>query len=732
MKTATRLLSLLALLAFSATASAQEQLTVREIISVPQENLDQLMALGADADETAIDTLIDFVYDGEEVQFTAVVLSDPYTSGLASWVDEINAPGRVHVFVRDTTANSQGYGGMTVQLVDGGGERVLDMQPGFVYDIIGTVSEFGNVIQVAPTAVNSAGLYSSLGLPDEILEPIEVSTDDLNRVVGEDEEGNDVYQANWANFNDLNNQYVRFDRALVLASVAANTGRPNYQWVSDGATAVVNADDISLRYRNDRSGADGYPNPPYAKRPTNDPFVPPPTGAVVEVQGFAALRAFDFDNDILEAAMSVAPWEDSDLNVLESPPIFGATEGPEDVPGDEAVSVSVSVSPGANRTVDSVVLSYEASTGESGDVTLTDDGSGVYSGDIPAVADGAFVTYSVTATDNTGATSTSASGSYRVLYDGITSVEDIQRTTTAGPGASPFAGITTERINLDVTVQTAPIEVTEASSTFTMLVVQDGTGPWSGVIVLADETSVGLEAGDEITITKATIRENFGVTRLSDITYEETGSGTPYGYITNVTTGLLAQDDATAEAYEGMMIRFDDVVITDAAADNFGGFAFADDGNPDNAVLGEDDATTIPADFTETTFSDEAAVEFIQGVWYYSFSNYKVLLTSTDDVGMVTVDAEGGAQPSALALGQAYPNPFVGRTTIAYELREAGPVSLKVYDTLGREVATLVNAELAPSRYEVAFDASDLAAGVYVYRLTAGGEVRTGRMTLVK
>ena len=55
-----------------------------------------------------------------------------------------------------------------------------------------------------------------------------------------------------------------------------------------------------------------------------------------------------------------------------------------------------------------------------------------------------------------------------------------------------------------------------------------------------------------------------------------------------------------------------------------------------------------------------------------------------------------------------------------------------VVGTLGREVATLVHAEQAASRYEVTFDARGLAAGVYVYRLTAGGEVLTGRMTLVK
>ncbi len=735
MKTATRLLALLAVLApavLPTTASAQTPLTVREIIRVPEANLTTLQNLGINATQQDVDDNIVFVHDGEPVQFTAVVLTDPYNSGNASWVEATNTPGRVHVFVRDTTANSQGYDGMTIQIVDGSAS-VLAMQVGSVYDIIGTVDPFGTTVQLSPTVFELVGTYQSLGLPDEIVQPRSVSTNDLNRVVGQDADGNDLYQANWANFNDLNNEYVLFESAVVEASEANDTGRPNYQWRSSGADAVVNSDDISLRYRNDRSGGPGYPNPPYATRPPGDPFVPPATGAVIRIQGFASFPAFDFDNDIEPggAAFVVAPWEDEDLQSLESPPVFGSIEGPDDVPGNEPVTISAEVIQGSDP-IASVVLSYEASTGESGDVTLTDDGSGVYSGDIPALPDGAFVTYFVTATDDMGQTSTSAEQTYRVLYDGINSIEDVQLTASRGPGASPFAGITTDNINLEATVQTGPVEVTEGNATFTLFVIQDGTDPWSGVVVVADENSVTLAPGDEITITSATVEENFGLTRLRDITFEETGTGTPFPYITDVPTGVLAVDPPTAESYEGMMIRFDDVIITEAVANNFGAFAFASDGDPANEVLGEDDATAIPDGFNEDTFEDGDFVEFIQGVWYYSFGSYKVLLTDPSDVGMVTTDAEDGTPSDGFTLVRAYPNPFTTEATIAYEVGEPGPVALRVYDALGREVAVLVDAEVAPGRYAATLSARGLAAGVYVYRLTAAGETRTGRVTLVK
>ncbi len=84
-------------------------------------------------------------------------------------------------------------------------------------------------------------------------------------------------------------------------------------------------------------------------------------------------------------------------------------------------------------------------------------------------------------------------------------------------------------------------------------------------------------------------------------------------------------------------------------------------------------------------------------------------------------------------LSQNFPNPFNPTTSIKYSIREAGNVSLKVYDLLGREVLTLVNQVQAPGEYQVSFDASNLAAsGMYIYRLQSGNFTRTMKMLLVK
>jgi len=71
------------------------------------------------------------------------------------------------------------------------------------------------------------------------------------------------------------------------------------------------------------------------------------------------------------------------------------------------------------------------------------------------------------------------------------------------------------------------------------------------------------------------------------------------------------------------------------------------------------------------------------------------------------------------SIEQNYPNPFNPYTTIVYTISEASLITLKVYDVLGREVATLVNEEKAAGKYEALFDASELPSGVYVYSISS-------------
>ena len=98
----------------------------------------------------------------------------------------------------------------------------------------------------------------------------------------------------------------------------------------------------------------------------------------------------------------------------------------------------------------------------------------------------------------------------------------------------------------------------------------------------------------------------------------------------------------------------------------------------------------------------------------------------------VTLPALATADASGLDLEGAAPNPATGSTRIAFTLGAAGPARLAVYDVLGREVAVLADGPMAEGRHEVRLDAAALSAGTYVYRLNAGAEARTGRLTIAR
>ncbi|MDX9710892.1 MAG: right-handed parallel beta-helix repeat-containing protein [Ignavibacteriaceae bacterium] len=88
--------------------------------------------------------------------------------------------------------------------------------------------------------------------------------------------------------------------------------------------------------------------------------------------------------------------------------------------------------------------------------------------------------------------------------------------------------------------------------------------------------------------------------------------------------------------------------------------------------------------------------------------------------------------PDEYSLEQNYPNPFNPTTTIRYDLPKDGLVQLEVFDIIGRKITTLVNTHQSAGRYEVNFDASKLASGVYIYKLQSGEYTSSKKMMLLK
>ena len=128
------------------------------------------------------------------------------------------------------------------------------------------------------------------------------------------------------------------------------------------------------------------------------------------------------------------------------------------------------------------------------------------------------------------------------------------------------------------------------------------------------------------------------------------------------------------------------------------------------------------------------------------FYENKIFIGDAPDIGIYeyssTTDVISTeiAEVNSYYLAQNYPNPFNPSTTIKYSIpnvmdtkfASTTNVILKIYDILGREVATLVNQQQKPGNYEVTFDARNLTSGVYIYRIQAGGFVKSREMMLLK
>ena len=159
---------------------------------------------------------------------------------------------------------------------------------------------------------------------------------------------------------------------------------------------------------------------------------------------------------------------------------------------------------------------------------------------------------------------------------------------------------------------------------------------------------------------------------------------------------------------------------------------------------------TIPNSFLagHGTTSEPHAYTFTepnvgQGTWYYRLKQIDLNGNTNYHEG-VRVDVlltgvESSALPAVVSLQQNYPNPFNPTTTIRFQIPDGSGhrpnssfATVKVFDLLGREVATLVNGVMTAGEHEVQLDASNLASGVYTYRLAVGDNIASRKLIVAK
>ena len=148
-------------------------------------------------------------------------------------------------------------------------------------------------------------------------------------------------------------------------------------------------------------------------------------------------------------------------------------------------------------------------------------------------------------------------------------------------------------------------------------------------------------------------------------------------------------------------------------------------------------STSVPAG--AATFDNSAGTVFTYRVQFPGTYTYKCDIHAPSMSGSFSATSptgvdkqKGGGQPAEFRLDQNYPNPFNPSTRIIYSLAQKSPVTLKLFNAIGEEVATLVKGVQESGTQSVYFDGAGLPSGVYLYRLEAGDFVATRRLVLVK
>ena len=144
----------------------------------------------------------------------------------------------------------------------------------------------------------------------------------------------------------------------------------------------------------------------------------------------------------------------------------------------------------------------------------------------------------------------------------------------------------------------------------------------------------------------------------------------------------------------------------------------------------------LPLEFNNQQVDNTGAISK-DGTLYLGVHNISLVTNQTrtliaiKDTGAVSV-YENNIIIKDYSLSQNYPNPFNPTTTISYQIKKGGLVQLKVYDVLGKEVATLVKEEQTQGNHSVKFNGSNLPSGMYVYSLHINNFIRNRKMILLK
>lgn len=506
--------------------------------------------------------------------------------------------------------------------------------------------------------------------------------------------------------------YVEFQNVTVVNRNEWSTGRWNWS-IKDANGLVLNIRDFSGYFRGDANTDSTIAN--------QSTWEPPAEGTVLEyIRGVIVQDT--------RSGYQLAPLVPSDIGFGDVVPavISGISFAPTVPSSSDDITVSATIVDDGSVASATIYYALGINSTDWKTVAMTNDNGDDWSGDIPKQADGSLIKYYIEATDNEnnksyGPDQTGLSSIIKVIDGGLSFIKDIQ-TTPLSNGESIYKDLTLEDIKLTGIVMST-------NSYLGLTAIQDGTDPHSGIFI---ETQAGdglsqLKRGDILTVTQATIEEAFGVTQLTNITFTKQDGDAVYDPILDLSIDSFQSNTAYAESYEGMLLGWEKVVVADTTPDlpsYFGEWTFAK-AVEDEAQLRVDDLSPwIEQNFAHDTLTQGQELDYVYGMMYYSFGNWKLLPRDKNDIaGYFTPYPESVEEINAYINLQVFPNPANSKLNISFDLPKGDDRAIiEVLDLTGK---VILSENMSDG--QMSLDVSALEGGAYLLKISSE-EINTAYM----
>jgi DNA/RNA endonuclease YhcR with UshA esterase domain len=591
---------------------------------------------------------------------------------------------------------------------------MLDLVAGDSIEVTGYVEEFqGETEIVVLSSVPSVTLLGS----GHAVNATPITIDQLN-----DASRNNVLSTG----EQYEGVYVELSNLTVTAvNYFSGNTRVSYD-VTDASGGVINVSDRFLYQR--MPGA--TPNP--------GTFVAPTVGDAITTLRGIIIHSKNNCPGNNGRGFEIHPFKSSDVVFgAQAPTITNIQRNPTTPTSSQTATITANVTANGTNTLTSVTLHYAVGVSNTTytPVAMTNTSGNIWSGSIPAQANGSFVKYYISATDNLNLTATvpsvpaptNAQPLFYTVNDNGTTIYDIQYT----PFTNGNSGLR------DQVVTVTGVVTASANDLGYVFIQQEGLTAWAGIMCIG--TGLGtVNLNDKITVT-GTVKEDFGMTRLeniSSVTMAGTGSITP---LQLRDTSFAVYGFNSNEQYEGMLVsiiptsgtkvKVVDVNCDDSTnpATNFGEYRLGSDTLAPNTgtrvLAGRQSSSAFSSlnvpfvnsanwQTTDGTMNVTPVIvttgmewDYVNGIMYYSFSNMKLLPRNAGDFAGVS-----SRQNDLLANLSLYPNPAMDQVLLSWSHLAEEAVTCSVMDIHGRVVS---RSDLSGSTGNLQLSVSELPNGMY-------------------